>query len=130
MPLTLPSPLFMPPLSHLPSLSSCCALPTCLQCCSHTGPILNATYHPYTPAAPSRCDSNAALTCRLQSLCSRSALKISIQHQHLISTLAPPYASAPPPCLLCHLSFFHFCIRSNGYGGLLAYMLNTITEIF
>ncbi|MBW0465879.1 hypothetical protein O181_005594 [Austropuccinia psidii MF-1] len=33
---------------------SCCALPTCLQHCPHTSLILNATYHPYSLAEPSR----------------------------------------------------------------------------
>ncbi|MBW0551024.1 hypothetical protein O181_090739 [Austropuccinia psidii MF-1] len=33
-----------------------------LQCRPHTGLILNSAYHPYTPAAPSQCDSNVALT--------------------------------------------------------------------
>ncbi|MBW0553758.1 hypothetical protein O181_093473 [Austropuccinia psidii MF-1] len=35
------------PTHQLPSLHSRSVLPTCLQCCSHTGLILNATYHPY-----------------------------------------------------------------------------------
>ncbi|MBW0489618.1 hypothetical protein O181_029333 [Austropuccinia psidii MF-1] len=33
---------------------ACSALPTCLQRPPHTGPILKAAYHPYTPAALSR----------------------------------------------------------------------------
>ncbi|MBW0466299.1 hypothetical protein O181_006014 [Austropuccinia psidii MF-1] len=42
------------PLHQLPSLRSCSFLLKCLQRCSHTGLILNATYHPDTPAMLSR----------------------------------------------------------------------------
>ncbi|MBW0556958.1 hypothetical protein O181_096673 [Austropuccinia psidii MF-1] len=83
MPLTLPSPL-PNPFCCLPSLRSCCALQKCLQRHPHTGVILNAAYHPYTPAAPSQCDPMAPspllpyLLCCLQSLCCCSALKMSL----------------------------------------------------
>ncbi|MBW0560341.1 hypothetical protein O181_100056 [Austropuccinia psidii MF-1] len=81
-------------------------------------PCFSAAYNPYAHVVPSRNASDAALIppyafapppyllCPLQSLHSCSALKISLQHRHLI---------------------FH--IRSIGYGGLLAYMMITITEI-
>ncbi|MBW0496845.1 hypothetical protein O181_036560 [Austropuccinia psidii MF-1] len=55
-------------------------------------PLLPATYHPYAPAEPSRCDSNATLTtplpsilCHLPSLRSCRALKICLRSCHLIS---------------------------------------------
>ncbi|MBW0529130.1 hypothetical protein O181_068845 [Austropuccinia psidii MF-1] len=63
MPPTLPSPLLKPPpLCPSPSLCSHSSLPICIRFHPHTGLILNAAYHPYNPAAPSRCDSNATLT--------------------------------------------------------------------
>ncbi|MBW0463029.1 hypothetical protein O181_002744 [Austropuccinia psidii MF-1] len=46
----------------LPSLCSHHALLTFLQCLPHTSLILNAAYHSYAPAVPSRCDSDSALT--------------------------------------------------------------------
>ncbi|MBW0471635.1 hypothetical protein O181_011350 [Austropuccinia psidii MF-1] len=65
------------------------ALPTCLQRHPHTGLILNTTYDPYAPAAPSRGDYDAAPP---------------------ISTLTTPYASALPPYLLLRLQL----LRSHG----------------
>ncbi|MBW0553293.1 hypothetical protein O181_093008 [Austropuccinia psidii MF-1] len=63
MPLILVSPLLMPnPLHCFPTLCSLHALLTCPQFHPHTSLIVNTAYHPYAPAAPSRCDSDAALT--------------------------------------------------------------------
>ncbi|MBW0587329.1 hypothetical protein O181_127044 [Austropuccinia psidii MF-1] len=88
------------PQHGLPSLCSCSALKLRLQFCPPSPPSLLLTIpHP-----------------RLQSLCSRS-------------TLNPPYASSHPPNPLRRLPFLRSCIRFIGYGGLLAYMMNAITEI-
>ncbi|MBW0542337.1 hypothetical protein O181_082052 [Austropuccinia psidii MF-1] len=46
--------LMTPPLQQLPSLHSCSFLLTCLRCFSHTGLILNSTYHPYASETLSR----------------------------------------------------------------------------
>ncbi|MBW0592012.1 hypothetical protein O181_131727 [Austropuccinia psidii MF-1] len=98
--------------------------------------ILCATYHPYAPAAPSRCDSKTAtpslpsqlLTLphphHLELLRPCCTLKISLQYRHLISMLTP---LMPDP--LCRLPSLRFCIRYIEYGGLLAYTMNAITEI-
>ncbi|MBW0566401.1 hypothetical protein O181_106116 [Austropuccinia psidii MF-1] len=91
--------------------------------------------------------------CCLPSLFSCSALKMRLQCLLPISALTTPYASAPllltilmlprlpqdmpptPPSTLVtpnplhHLPSLRFHIRSIGCGGLLAYMINTITEI-
>ncbi|MBW0484595.1 hypothetical protein O181_024310 [Austropuccinia psidii MF-1] len=78
-------------LFHLPCLCLHSALRTCLRRHPHTGLILNAVYHPYALAAPSRWDYNAThpsppsplLTLphprRLKSLCSHGALKICLR---------------------------------------------------
>ncbi|MBW0482163.1 hypothetical protein O181_021878 [Austropuccinia psidii MF-1] len=96
------------PQFHLPSLHSCNALtmilkrppsqPSPLLMLLHPCLIFSATYNPYTPAVPSRYASGAALN--------------------------PPYAQSSLCCLPCLCSG----IRTIGYGGLLAYMMNTITE--
>ncbi|MBW0586591.1 hypothetical protein O181_126306 [Austropuccinia psidii MF-1] len=106
MPLTPPS--HRPNSQHcLPSLHSCSTLKLTLQCHphlhSHPCLIFSAAYNPYAPTAPSICASNA--------------------------TLNPPYASLHLPNPLCRLQCLHSCFRFIGYSGLLAYMMNAITEI-
>ncbi|MBW0563325.1 hypothetical protein O181_103040 [Austropuccinia psidii MF-1] len=83
----------------------------------------NAAYHPYACIVPAQHASNACsalptcLRCCLPSLCllcppdmpptppSHWLLMIIMLLQPPISTLTTPYASAPPPYLLCHLQF-------------------------
>ncbi|MBW0474487.1 hypothetical protein O181_014202 [Austropuccinia psidii MF-1] len=69
------------PLHCLSYLGSHCALLICLRFRPHTGLILNSAYHPYVPAVPSRCDSDATP----------------------ISALTTPYASTPLPLTILTL---------------------------
>ncbi|MBW0481593.1 hypothetical protein O181_021308 [Austropuccinia psidii MF-1] len=113
MPLTPPS--HHPnPQFHLPSLSSCSTLKMTLKCHPPSPPsplltlphpclVFSAAYNLYSPAGPSIYASEA--------------------------TLNPPYTSPDPPNPLRCLPCLHSCIRFIGYGGLLAYMMNAITEI-
>ncbi|MBW0517946.1 hypothetical protein O181_057661 [Austropuccinia psidii MF-1] len=56
---------------------------------------------------------------------------LMLLHPHLIfSTADNPYASFHLPNPIRCLPFLHSCIRFIGYSGLLAYMMNTITEIY
>ncbi|MBW0527784.1 hypothetical protein O181_067499 [Austropuccinia psidii MF-1] len=128
----------------------------------------NAAYHPYACIVPAQHASNAAYHPY-----ARSALPTCLQcppHTGLIltllkppqdattmpppiSSLTTPYASAPPPFLLCRLQFLGSCgalkiclwghpkpplclflsepltIVTLRYGGFLAYMMNAIREI-
>ncbi|MBW0488338.1 hypothetical protein O181_028053 [Austropuccinia psidii MF-1] len=49
------------------------------------------------------------------------------QHPQGMPPTPPSTPLTPPPT--CHLPFLPSCIRFIGYGGLLAYMMNAITEI-
>ncbi|MBW0527886.1 hypothetical protein O181_067601 [Austropuccinia psidii MF-1] len=97
-------------------------LPSDLLTLPPTGLILNSAHHPYTNAAPSRCDSNAALTTPYT-----SAPTLILYAAYNPYTPAEPsgYASdaaTSSPCSpllmplhLCRLPFLHSHIRSIGY---------------
>ncbi|MBW0592129.1 hypothetical protein O181_131844 [Austropuccinia psidii MF-1] len=122
-----------PPTRHLPSLCLCSALLTCLLCFPHTGLILNAAYRPYAPAAPSTCDSNATPHLRPHPCINFSAAynayapMVPSRYASDTGTSSPhsPLLMPPPTCHLPSL----LSIRFIGYGGLLVYVLNAITEI-
>ncbi|MBW0481553.1 hypothetical protein O181_021268 [Austropuccinia psidii MF-1] len=65
--------------------------------------IFSAASNPYAPVVPSRYATNTALN--------------------------PLYASSHLPNPLHTLPSLHSCIRFIGYSGLLAYMMNAITEM-
>ncbi|MBW0515093.1 hypothetical protein O181_054808 [Austropuccinia psidii MF-1] len=72
------------------SLRSCSALLTCLQCCPHTGLILNAAYDHYAPAAPSICDYDSSPPSP------PSALLMLVRPFLIFSTSYNSYAPAAP----------------------------------
>ncbi|MBW0495900.1 hypothetical protein O181_035615 [Austropuccinia psidii MF-1] len=90
------------PLRCLPCSCYCHTLIICLRCCHPMSSLTPTTYNAYNPAAPAIYASDNA---------------------------TPPYASEHPPHLLRSLTFLNSCIRCKGYGGLLQYMINPITEI-
>ncbi|MBW0467331.1 hypothetical protein O181_007046 [Austropuccinia psidii MF-1] len=120
--------------------------------CHHPHPPLcfytSAAYHAHAPAVPSTLPPHFHPN---PSLHSCRALKICLWRCHPISALTTHYASTPPPLTIltllqcpqdmplmppshlsphpCHLPCLCCCIRAIGYGGLLIYMMNPITEI-
>ncbi|MBW0542044.1 hypothetical protein O181_081759 [Austropuccinia psidii MF-1] len=111
-------------------------LPSDLLTLPPTGLILNSAYHPYTTAAPSRFDSNAALT---PPYTSTPTLILSDAYNPYAPAEPSGYASDATTSSLCSpllmplhlfcLPFLHSHIRAIRYGGLLAYIMNPITEI-
>ncbi|MBW0467885.1 hypothetical protein O181_007600 [Austropuccinia psidii MF-1] len=82
--------------------------------------LLHPSHNCHAPSASTPClPSPHPLPC----LCSRSTLKIFLRCRH------PPYASTPLPNTLFSLPFLQSHIRSIGYSGFLAYMMNPNTEI-
>ncbi|MBW0562305.1 hypothetical protein O181_102020 [Austropuccinia psidii MF-1] len=85
MPQTLPSPLFMLP-------------PTSL--------ILSTAYHPYAPAAPSRCNSDSALTTPYTSALALKILML-LHHPQDMPPTPPPHLHAHPSLCLIFSTTYH-----------------------
>ncbi|MBW0503879.1 hypothetical protein O181_043594 [Austropuccinia psidii MF-1] len=110
-----PPKMSLTPPSH--TLLTILMLLKCPQDLTSMPPPIYTLTTPYTSAHP------PYLLCHLQSLRSPGTLKISLQHRP--SSPCSPLLMPP----LHHLPSLFFHIRSIGYGGLLEYTMNAITEI-